>query len=236
MAVSLAGQGIFIGAAVMLPLLYPETLQRAAFWLPVTGPPRAYRPAPPAGSPAPTAAAHRVFNPHTLFQPQAVPAKVAMLQEEPAAVTAASNAGPCIGCVPGGLDLPGPPPPPIADATGLTASMGLQPIQTAAVKPAVHAPAQPIRVGSGVQAAMLIHGPPPVYPPLARQARISGMVHLAALIGTDGRMIDLRATSGHPLLVKAALDAVKQWVYRPTLLNGSPVEVVTEITVTFTLN
>jgi protein TonB len=94
---------------------------------------------------------------------------------------------------------------------------------------------QRIRIGGGVQEAKLIYGPRPVYPVLARQARIQGTVHLAALIGTDGRIANLHLTDGHPLLVGAAMDAVKRWVYRPTLLNGDPVEVVTEISVTFAL-
>jgi protein TonB len=71
---------------------------------------------------------------------------------------------------------------------------------------------------------------------LAKQARISGSVHLAARISTDGHIEDLRVVGGHPMLVQAALDAVRQWVYKPTLLNGVPVEVLTDIMVNFTLN
>ena len=79
-------------------------------------------------------------------------------------------------------------------------------------------------------------GPSPEYPPLAKSARVSGSVHLSALIGTDGKIAGLHMMDGHPLLVRAAMDMCKCWIYRPTLLNGDPVEVVTEITVTFTLN
>ncbi len=75
----------------------------------------------------------------------------------------------------------------------------------------------------------------PVYPALARQARISGQVRLEAIIAKNGRIENLQVLSGHPLLVQAALDAVRQWVYRPTLLNGDPVEVVTLIDVNFGL-
>ncbi|MGA2588400.1 MAG: energy transducer TonB [Bryobacteraceae bacterium] len=95
--------------------------------------------------------------------------------------------------------------------------------------------AQQIRVGSNVQSNKLIISPPPVYPPLARQARISGVVWLNALIGTDGHVQHLTVVSGHPLLVPSAMEAVKTWVYEPTLLNGKAVEVVTEIEVNFTL-
>ena len=93
-----------------------------------------------------------------------------------------------------------------------------------------------IRVGGNVQASMAISTPPPAYPPLAKQARIQGVVRLDAIIGKDGTMVDLRAASGHPLLVPAALEAVRQWIYKPTLLNGSPVEVVTVVDVNFTLS
>ena len=95
---------------------------------------------------------------------------------------------------------------------------------------------QRIRVGGNVQVANLVTKVNPVYPPLAKQARISGVVHLAAVISKDGTIQDLKVISGHPLLIPAALEAVKQWVYQPTLLNGEPVEVSTQIDVNFTLS
>ena len=76
----------------------------------------------------------------------------------------------------------------------------------------------------------------PLYPALAKQARIQGTVRLQAVIAKDGSVVELQVISGHPLLVQAALDAVRQWRYRPTLLNGEPVEVVTTIDVVFTLS
>jgi protein TonB len=94
---------------------------------------------------------------------------------------------------------------------------------------------QRITIGGGAQESKLMNRTPPVYPPLALQARISGIVHLQAIIGKDGRVLDLKVNSGHPLLVPAALEAVKQWVYQPTLLNGNPVEVATQVDVLFTL-
>jgi len=83
---------------------------------------------------------------------------------------------------------------------------------------------------------MIVHRVVPAYPPLARQARISGVVQLLGIVGTDGRIKELHVISGHFLLVHAALDAVRQWVYRPTLLNSEAVEVVAPITVTFIMN
>jgi periplasmic protein TonB len=73
----------------------------------------------------------------------------------------------------------------------------------------------------------------PVYPPLAKQARIQGVVILEAIIGRDGAVTEVKVISGHPLLQQAAIDAVSQWKYKPTLLNGEPVEVVTTVTVNF---
>jgi TonB family protein len=104
----------------------------------------------------------------------------------------------------------------------------------ARARPPGRAP-QRIRVGSNVQAAKLLQYPKPVYPPLAKQAGISGAVHLNAIIGRDGTVQNLTVVSGHPLLIPAAMEAVKQWTYEPTLLNGQAVEVLTQIEVEFTL-
>ena len=82
---------------------------------------------------------------------------------------------------------------------------------------------------------MLVHQVKPTYPPLARQARIQGMVVLQAAIGKDGNIQNLKVVSGHPMLAPAALEAVKQWKYKPYFLNGEPVEVDTTINVNFTL-
>jgi periplasmic protein TonB len=89
------------------------------------------------------------------------------------------------------------------------------------------------RLGAGSQDGAQDHAQ---YPPLAKQARIQGVVRLNAIIGRDGSIQNLQVVSGHPLLAPAAIDAVKRWVYQPTLLNGEPVEVVTVIDVNFTLS
>jgi protein TonB len=87
-----------------------------------------------------------------------------------------------------------------------------------------------------VQQANLIKQPKPVYPPLAKAARVQGVVKFEAKIAKDGTIQDLKLVSGPPLLVQAAMQAVQQWVYKPTLLNGEPVEVLTTIDVNFTLS
>lgn len=93
-----------------------------------------------------------------------------------------------------------------------------------------------LQIGGRIQANKLISQTPPVYPQIAKSARIQGTVELAALIGLDGHMQQLSVISGHPLLRQSALDAVKEWVYAPTLLNGQPVSVSTTIDVVFTLS
>jgi TonB family protein len=115
-------------------------------------------------------------------------------------------------------EAPAPPPPPPAPALGAT-------------------PAAPqrIRVGANVQAQNLIYRADPIYPPLAAQARIQGTVRFTAIIGKDGTMQNIQLISGHPLLVVAAKEAVQQYRYKPTLLNGIPVEVITTIDVHFAL-
>jgi TonB family protein len=105
--------------------------------------------------------------------------------------------------------------------------------------PAVPPPADGtkcITIGGNVQQTKLISQARPAYPPLAKQARIQGVVHLQAVIGKEGNVVNLAVISGHPLLVPSAIDAVQKWVYQTTLLNGQPVEVITQIDVNYTLS
>jgi periplasmic protein TonB len=95
---------------------------------------------------------------------------------------------------------------------------------------------EPVRVGGDVQAAKILRKVLPSYPPMARTARISGVVRLIGIIARDGTIRNLQVVSGHPLLTRAALEAVQQWIYRPTLLNGEVVEVMAPIDVNFTLS
>ena len=94
---------------------------------------------------------------------------------------------------------------------------------------------QPVRVGGSIKAPTQISKVQPVYPAIAQSARVSGVVILEALIGTDGRVVDTRVLRSIPLLDESAVTAVRQWQYTPTLLNGVPVPVIMTVTVTFTL-
>jgi TonB family protein len=122
---------------------------------------------------------------------------------------------------------PPPPPPPPPPTPGLDAPIPPPP------PPAPDGAPQRIRQGGNVQQSQLISKVAPVYPQEAREARIQGVVILETLIGKDGKVFSVRVISGHPLLQQSAVDAVSQWLYRPTFLNGQPVEVVTTVTVNF---
>lgn len=156
--------------------------------------------------------------------PTVIPKNVAEIKDEPPPSFAAIGV---VGGVPGGM--------PGGTPGGVLGSI----ISSAAAPPPPPPPqaAAPkrIRVGGQVTAAKLILQPKPEYPPLAKMARIQGTVRLEAIISRDGTIQDLKVISGHPLLVKSALEAVQRWRYQPTLLNGEPVEVITEIEVNFTL-
>jgi TonB family protein len=108
--------------------------------------------------------------------------------------------------------------------------------ELAATVPSVAGDIGRIRIGGNVHAARIVNKVQPVYPEAARQARIDGVVRLHAIIGKDGSIAQLEVISGDPLLQQAALDAVRQWIYQPTLLEGKPVEVDTVIDVIFRLN
>ena len=136
-------------------------------------------------------------------------------------------------------------PPGVPGATGVAGSGPpiaiLQQPPQAIAPPAQPRPAEtktspgPVRVSVGVQMAKLVRQVIPVYPTMAKAMRISGAVHLTGVIGKDGRLEHLQLINGHPMLAQAAIDAVRQWIYKPTLLNGEPVEVIAPIDVLFTL-
>ena len=192
-------------------------------------------PPPPPPPPPPAVVVQKVipreFDTGNLTQPVAIPDQVAIIDED-YQPPSAGIAG-VVGGVPGGqiggqfggviggiisnaptVAPPPPPPPPVKKK----------------------APPKRIRVGGNVAKARLLRQTRPQYPPLARQARIQGTVKLSAVIAKDGTIQKLEVTSGHPLLVPSALAAVKQWRYKPTLLNGEAVEVLTNIDVNFTLS
>jgi len=111
--------------------------------------------------------------------------------------------------------------------------LGLAPPPPASRPPA---PLPPVRVGSVIRPPQKVHHVAPSYPPIAQAAKISGVVIVEALIAEDGSVRDVKVLRSVPLLDTAATDAVRQWRFTPTLLNGVPVQVIMSVTVTFTLN
>jgi periplasmic protein TonB len=131
---------------------------------------------------------------------------------------------------PGGLEIPGAP-------TGETVIGGQPGLQTHIQAPQPPPPATIRRSVSGtVEAALLTHRVEPEYPPLARQLHREGRVELRAIISTDGSIQSLEIIAGDPLFYQSVLAAVRDWHYRPTILDGQPVEVDTQITVIYTLS
>ena len=226
LAASLTVQTLLVGVLIALPLIYgdrlPDMRRLISLSLPLPPPPL-----PPAPEVVATSSSRSSFSQAKSYVPTHVPkgspnTAIDIVDAPPSLVTGSTDIGVIGGT--GGAPLMGQIP---RDAIP-------QPKPQLAETP--KPPAKPTIVGGDVQAAKLLRKVIPVYPPLAKQARVSGTVQLIGVIAKDGTIQQLQVSSGHPLLVKAALDAVRQWVYRPTLLNGQAVEVIAPIDVIFTLS
>lgn len=227
---SFLGQLAFIGVLVLIPLIYTDSLPRATLTSLITAPPPPPPPPPPPQAAPPKVVQKvipRQFDANKLMAPKQIPKEIANIKEEDLPPPTTGVVGGVPGGVPGGT-----PGGVIGGIIGSVPSAAPPPPPPPKEKPVI----QRIRVGGQVQAANLIQKVTPVYPQLAKQARISGVVRFSALIGKDGTIQNLTLIQGHPLLVAAAQEAVKQWRYKPTLLNGEPVEVATQIDVNFTLS
>ena len=219
--VSFALEVCAIGVLVLLPFIYTQALPKQ-LWTSMLE-----APTPPPGL-APVRMERRemreprqaqVLNDGVFREPSFIPLKTEMVRDE-AVAAGPPNMG---DFVPGGIGSG--PMNPVLDEIARAAPPVLMKT-TPPVK---------MRVSSGVAAGMLVRQVKPQYPPLAVQARIQGTVVLQAIIGKDGTIRELRLISGHPMLTLAAIEAVKQWRYRPYLLNGEPVEVDTQVNANFTL-
>jgi protein TonB len=213
---------MIIGVMVLIPLIFTEALPKGQMMFLLVAPP----PPPPPPPPAAAAVQHvKVIQTDIvngeLRTPTKIPQKIKMIQEDEAPPAMAATG--VVGGVPGGI--------PGGSMGGVIGSVLSS---TPTVAPHIATP-QRVRVSAGVTNGLLVHRVNPVYPPLARQARIQGMVMLQAQISKDGSIENLQLISGHPMLAPAAIEAVKQWKYKPYLLNGEPVEVDTQVQVNFTL-
>lgn len=232
---SVGVQMLVLGTALLIPLLLvegPSVVRLSSMLMAPPAPPPP--PAPVQLVAVPQKLIRRMFDGSQLWAPRAIPTKIADIhdQEMP------PDPGLMGPGVVGGVERGTP--------DGVLRSILDQARQAVAPpkelpKPAVREtpvekPPTQIRVSSGVQEAKLVKRVIPIYPPLAKSARISGIVKLVGIIGRDGHINRLQVISGHPLLVGAAVEAVKQWIYHPTLLSGEPVEVIAPIDVNFTLS
>jgi periplasmic protein TonB len=215
---------------LLVPLMFTEELPKAQLLTMLVAPPPPPPPPPPAAE-----AVQRVvrqiqtdmLNSGQLRTPTRIPTKVQMIKEEDAPPPMAAATG-VVGGVPGGI--------PGGQLSGVIGGIVSATSNLSAVPK--FAPVQPqrVRISQGVTKGLLIRRVEPAYPTLARSARVQGEVVLSAIININGEIENLQLVSGHPMLVPAALTAVKQWRYKPYLLNGQPTEVETTITVIFTLS
>src|SRR5712671_6739940 len=211
---------IAIGIMVLLPLIFTEALPKQMTMSFLVAPPPPPPPPPPAAAPVKIVKQIQtdIVN-GALRTPTKIPQKIQMIKEEEAPPPSMAAAG-VVGGIPGGQ---------MGGVIGGIIS------STPVAVPKVATP-QRVRVSAGVTSGLKVRDVKPNYPPLARQARIQGTVVLHAVISKDGSIEGLTLVSGHPMLAPAAIDAVKQWKYKPYLLNGEPVEVDTEVMVNFTLS
>ncbi len=215
---------MLVGVMVLVPLIYTEALPKAQLMTFLVAPPPPPPPPPPPA--APPVKIRRVTVEDIMKAPTVIPKTIAQIKDEPEAPPQNAAVG-VVGGVPGGV--------PGGTAGGVIGGIIGGALSSVPPPPKAATPKR-IRVGGQVEAARQIFAPKPEYPPLAKMARIQGTVRLEAVISKDGTIQELKAISGHPLLLKAALEAVSRWRYQPTLLNGEPVEVATEVDVNFTLS
>jgi periplasmic protein TonB len=208
-------QALILGIMILIPLIYTEALPKALLTTFLVAPP------PPPPPPPPAAAPVKVIRPkiipaQTMTAPRVIPKNVAIVKDE----------APDLAGVDGGFGVAG------GAAGGVLG--GILGGSNGPAPPKIAAPAR-IKVGGNVQAAKMLRQTLPVYPQIAKTAHVSGTVTLHAIIAKDGTVQELQYVAGPPLLMKAAMDAVRDWRYTPTQLNGDPVEVDTTISVVFSL-
>ena len=223
--ISFVLQAFLVGVLVLLPLIFTEALPKQQLMTFLVAPPPPPPPPPPPAA-APVKVVRQVQSDLVngqLRTPTKIPQKVQMIKEEEAPPPEMATGG-VVGGVPGGV--------PGGQMGGVIGGIISS---TPVAVPKVATP-QRVRVSLGVSQGLLIKKVQPSYPPLARQARIQGTVLLQAEISKDGAIENLRLISGHPMLAPAAIEAVKQWRYKPYMLNGEPVAVETQVQVNFTLS
>jgi periplasmic protein TonB len=217
---SFAAQMLAIGGLLLLPLIYTQGLP-ALHWI-ETGPVLAPPPAPPAPTPAPASAGQQSnFAGTVLVVPRSIPRNVLQVDDK--------GVPPPIGIngIEGGTNDRW-------SSNGVFNSIGNEVARFVPPPPPPMVAHHPLT--SHMMEGNLVHRVQPEYPYAAKMAYIQGAVVLRAIISKEGTIENLQVVHGHPMLVKAAIDAVRQWRYRPYILNDNPVEVETEVTVNFILS
>ncbi len=219
-----------ISFMLAIPLMFTDELPKAQLLTFLIAPPPPPPPPPPAAAEV-QKVVHQIqtdmLNNGELRTPTKIPTKVQMIKEDEAPPPMAATGG-VVGGVPGGI--------PGGQMGGVIGGIVNATSNLAIVPKFVPVVPQRIRISQGVTKGLLIHKEEPTYPTLARAARVQGEVVLSAVISVSGQIENLQLISGHPMLVPNALAAVKLWRYKPYLLNGTPVEVETTITVIFSLS
>jgi len=218
---SFIGQFALVGILILIPLIYTDALPKGMTMSFLVAPPPPPPPPPPAAAPIKIVKMVSEVVNGQLRAPTKIPDKVQMIKED-------ENLPDLGGGVPGGV------PGGIAGGSAGGVIGGI--LSSAAVAVPKAATPTRVRVSQGVSAGLLIRKVQPNYPQLAKQARIQGQVVLQAEISKDGTIQNLQLISGHPMLAPAAIEAVKQWRYKPYLLNGEPVAVDTQVIVNFSLS
>lgn len=230
MMLSFTLQALAITACVIISILTVDKLGAVSLPQPIPPYPRVPKPVKlvpvPRSTGGSSALSMRTAAPRPFVVPTRIPSDVRMIVDSPEEMLAAAPSlrGSSIGIGGPGVGHP------LGSDNGIPAAVAPPP-----PKPVAAPEQKPVRVGGNVMEARLVKRVMPVYPPLARQARISGTVRLEGVIARDGHIVNLQVHSGHPLLIATAVDAVRQWVYKPTLLNNEPVEVIAPIEVHFML-
>jgi protein TonB len=217
---SFAVQTVAIAALVLLPLFYTQALPGVVTLGRLIGPPRGERARVAPNEQRSTRASTSEMVGNTVREPIQIRKGVAEIHDQSSPEPAVDSGF----AVPGGT----------GSREGGLQIMSLLPPPPRPNAPTSSAPPR-IQVSGGVSQGFLIQQVRPAYPAIAIKTHVQGRVVLSALISRGGTIENLRVVSGHPMLVQAAIDAVRHWRYRPYLLNGEPVEVETQITVAFTL-
>lgn len=216
--VSASAQALLLCVLILVPLVHPEALSPRLTLTAVLLTPPPPPPAVAAALPRTARPIEHSFTPSKVIAPAAVPKKVALVEDDPPPVIGGPGVA---GGIPGGQ---------VGGVLGGIIGGALSPALPPA--PPKEGP-KVVQLGGQLEQAKLVRYVEPTYPALARATRMEGVVLLRAVIGEDGTVRSLKVVSGPALLIQSAVEAVKQWRYQPTLLNGEPCQVDTEITVSF---